>query len=771
MHTFPSNGKDEKRMNKLAKSLLRYRWIIIISVFAFTVFTGYEITRMQINSDVIDSLPDDDPDAALLKRVAREFGSNKMGMVILETDNIFTTITLGHVKQITDTIGQIPGVIAVTSLTNIIDINEVGIGTLVDVYNLPDTEEELSALRERVFSKDMYRGSIVSTDGTATVIVFSLSQDANAQDVAESVMAKSKAMHLPENLYYAGSPMMVTAIADLIASDLKHLLPIAFIVIALILALFFKTVRGVVLPLVTVAIAIIWTMGIMALFGYKMSMISNNIPIILLAVGSAYTIHVLNRINQMRDKDRKKAMLKALAYIFIPVIMAAITTAIGFMSFIFGAYLEMIRDFGIFTSLGTFFAAILSLFFTPALIASFAIYNKKASREDGRKHNHLLDTYLLYPLKRLLMKHPKYTLTTWGLLMLISIGGMFLIRRSVDIQEYFRKGNPARVAENIMITKFGGSKPIFVVFEGDIQSPEVLRKMAETEAYMKKSPDVTTTQSIADLVMEINLAIGEGERRIPDEKDMIEQLWAFSLEGNDIVKTYVNKDLTEAIIISKFISPSNKAKRDFARYMYDFIDKNSTEDCRIEITGMPFVDVTMDNSLIRSQFGSLSIAVIMVIIFVGIILRSIKTGVFATLPIIAAIFILFGVMGYSGIPLNIATVLVASVALGIGIDYSIHIINNVKYLMKTHEDDMGHALEETILISGKAIVINVLSVSAGFLVLLLSEMVPLQYFGFLVALSMIGSGIGAMTLLPVILILDNRRTKRRIAKKNKNKHA
>jgi hypothetical protein len=316
-----------------------------------------------------------------------------------------------------------------------------------------------------------------------------------------------------------------------------------------------------------------------------------------------------------------------------------------------------------------------------------------------------------------------------------------------------------------MINKFGGSKPIFVLFKGDIQSPEVLNTMIETADYMKASPDVYTTQSVANLVMEINLGLGEGIRRIPPEKDMIEQLWAFSLEGNDILKTYVNKDLDEAIIISKFVSPDNKAKIEFARYMDDFIREHSTEECQIEITGMPFVDITMDTSLIRSQFGSLSIAIVMVIIFVGIILRSLKTGALATVPIIAAIVILFGVMGFAGIPLNIATVLVASVALGIGIDYSIHVINNVKHLMKTVEDDMSHALEETILVSGKGIVINVISVSAGFLILLISEMVPLQYFGFLVALSMIGSGVGSLTLLPVILVLDDRRMKRKNAKK------
>ncbi len=768
MHTNLLKPNGKLYMNKLAKSILRYRWIIIIIVTLFTLFSGYQITKMQINSDVISSLPDDDPDAALLKSIATQFGSNKMGMVILEADDIFQTEILQHVRQITDTLGAIEGVISVNSLTNIIDINEMGIGSLVDPYDLPEGEDELRALREKVFAKEMYKGSIVSEDGTATLIVFSLSEDADVEKVAKAVVRKTEEMHLPETLYYAGSPMMVTAISDLISADLFKLLPIAFLLIAIILAISFKTIRGVVLPLVTVAIAIVWTLGIMALFGYKMSMISNNLPIILLAVGSAYTIHVLNRINQMKDTDRKKALLKALNYIFIPVILAAITTAIGFMSFIFGAYLTMIRDFGIFTSLGTLFAAFLSLFFIPSLIATFSIYNKKAVHKHNGTKTSLSEKYFLIPLKNTLVKHPKYILTTWSTLILISIIGIFMIERSVDIQDYFKKGNPARTAENIMINKFGGSKPIFVLFKGDIQSPEVLNTIVETSNYMKESPDVLTTQSIANLVMEINMGIGEGIHRIPPDKEMIEQLWAFTLDGNDILKTYVNDDLTEAIIISKFISPDNKAKIEFARYMKEYIEEHSTEECEIQITGMPFVDITMDVSLIRSQFGSLSIAIIMVIIFVGLILRSLKTGIFATIPIIAAIIILFGVMGFTGIPLNIATVLVASVALGIGIDYSIHVITNVKHLMHSYEDDISHALEETILISGKAIIINVISVSAGFLILLFSEMVPLQYFGVLVALSMVGSGVGSLTLLPVILILDNRRVKKNKSKKNDN---
>ena len=215
-------------MNKLAKSILRFRWLIIILVILITGFTAYQIKNIEINSDVISSLPDDDPDAALLKRIALQFGSNKMGMVILEADDIYQTEILEHVQQITDTLKNIEGVMSVTSMTNIIDINEMGIGLLVDPYDIPDEPEELSALRNRVNEKEMYRGSIVSEDGTATLIIFSLLEDADVKQVAEAVIRKTKAMGLPETLYYAGSPMMVTAIADLISKDLHPTAPDCF---------------------------------------------------------------------------------------------------------------------------------------------------------------------------------------------------------------------------------------------------------------------------------------------------------------------------------------------------------------------------------------------------------------------------------------------------------------------------------------------------------------------------------------------------------------
>jgi predicted RND superfamily exporter protein len=549
---------------------------------------------------------------------------------------------------------------------------------------------------------------------------------------------------------------MVSTVSDLITLDLVRLIPISFLIIALILYFGLRSLRGVIMPLVTAALATVWSLGIMSLLGYQMSMVSNNIPIILLAVGSAYTIHVLNRIKLEREKELKKAIVRALRYIIIPVILASLTTIIGFLSFVFGAYLNMIRDFGIFTALGTAIAALLSIFFVPAIISLMPPRKKSRFHPDMKNRQNFLTKRILIPIKNLIYLRPNNILITWIILIIISIGGIFMIKRSVDINDYFRKDNPTRVAEELMADKFGGSKPVFVHIKGDMQDPSVLKTIMVTEEYMEKSPYIYSTQSIADLIAQM-IGVLEGTEEIPEDRIKIEQLW-FLLDGQEYLERFVSSDLSEGVILSKFTASDNKSKKEFSDYMDKFIEENSTEECTIAITGMPFVDLTMDRSLVNSQFGSLSIAIVFVVIIVGLILKSFKSGIFATIPIIASIVILFGLMGYIGISLNLATVLVASLTLGIGIDYSIHIMSHFNHSYKKGSDPY-RALRDTILISGKAIVINILSVAGGFLVLLFSEMVPLEYFGLLVSISMIGSGLGALTLLPVILILVHRKYK------------
>ena len=745
-------------MKKFAEGIIRLRWLIIAVVIALTAFLGYQLKDIEIDSDIINSLPDDDTTAVLYTDIGNKYGGNTMGMVIIQADNIFDTKVLEDIKQVTDTVKYIDGISTVTSLTDVIDIKGsdwgIEIGKLIDEYDLPSTKAQLDSLKHRVMSKEMYKGNIVSEDGTSTLVMFTLLDDADKQAVAKEIKEKITGLNLPEKISFGGIPMMMDDVTDLMLVDLRNLIPVTFIVIMIVLLISFRSARGVILPLLTASISIVWVLGLMQLLGYKLNLVSINMPVILLAVGSAYTIHVINRINECTEKDRKKALIIALIYIITPVLLSGITTAFGFISFVFGAYLTMIRDFGIFTSVGVSFALLISVVFVPAIISALSIFkSQKALKKQKKSEDTIMGKMLLTPFSNLIVKHPKYISVAWIVLIALSVWGIFNIKTSINMAEYFQENNPTRVTEDIMQNKFGGSMPVFVVFKGDMQNPDVLKTMIKTENYMKEYPDITSTQSVADLIEEMNDVMGEG-KKIPEEQAKIEQLW-FLLEGQDIMSQLVTYDLDEGIIQSKFASSDSKDMEEFVAYMNEYIKENSTDDCQILLTGMPSVYVKLNDSLIRSQFSSLTIAILLVVFIVALILRSIPKGIYAAVPIVSTIIILFGFMGLTGIALDIATVLVASVALGMGIDYSIHIITH--FSKKFDEvNNINEAIKDSIMISGKAIIINVISVALGFLVLIFSHIVPIQNFGLLVALSMVGAGVGSLTLLPVILILANR---------------
>jgi predicted RND superfamily exporter protein len=617
----------------------------------------------------------------------------------------------------------------------------------------PENEAEANAIKAEIVQNDMVVGTLVSADGKAAIVLFNFQSGTDVKAVSATVMQRIKALNLPEPIYFAGSTFLTSYVADIIGSDMLRLIPIAFVLIAFILFLSFRSARGVILPLLTAGLAILWAIGTFVALGFKLSMVSNNVPIIILAVGSAYAIHVINSINQSNQESTAKAISESLKLIMLPVILTALTTMVGFLSFVLGAYLSMIRDFGILAALGTFYSAFLALVFIPALLALFSGKTVRTPEVDIRERKPVMYRYFLRPIYTLITTHPKRVVLVWLLLIAFGVVGILQIKRSVSVADYFKKSHPANMADRIMEAKFGGSKPLFVVFKGDVQSPELLNGMRDFSAYLKASPYVTNTQSIADVVAKLNRALG-GETDIPEEKEYVQQLWF--LLGQQDLHQLITEDLDQALLIGKFNNEGQANIGAFKEYVNAYLREHKSADFTIEVTGMPYVNAQLDRSLVKSQLTSLVIAIILVIALVSLIFKSFVEGLYAGVPIIATIAVLYGVMGLTGIPLNVVTVLVASVAMGIGIDYAIHYISHFNDALK-RGFELDSAVEEAIMVSGKAILINFISVSAGFLILVFSDLMPMVYFGALIALSMLGSSMGALTLLPAILILGKKR--------------
>ena len=184
------------------------------------------------------------------------------------------------------------------------------------------------------------------------------------------------------------------------------------------------------------------------------------------------------------------------------------------------------------------------------------------------------------------------------------------------------------------------------------------------------------------------------------------------------------------------------------------VSKTATPDTvafGVAYTGMPLISWHLDQSVLRSQAESLAFALLFIFALLAIKLRSWKGGAMGLAPILLAILLMFGVMGFTGIPINVATVLVGCIALGIGIDYSIHFsVRFTTYYRGPGSE--AEALTKTIQTTGLAIIINVLAVTMGFIALLFARLLPLRQFGALTAIAMIGSGLGALTLLPALIL-------------------
>jgi predicted RND superfamily exporter protein len=753
-------------LNNFPQLIVRFRFAVLALVVALTAFFTFQLKYLEVDSNIVDALPETDTVVQRFRAVGESFGSNEIGLVIIQNDNnVFLPQTLAHIQQVTDTLSGMEGIIRVTSLTNLTNFNTTDDAFEVDdlISDWPKNEADAEALKNEITTNTMVVGTIVSEDATAAVVLFNFESGSHIKATATLVRQKIEALNLPEEVYFAGSTFLTGYVADMIRTDMARLIPIAFLLISFILFISFRSARGVILPILTAALAILWAIGTFVALGLKLSMVSNNVPIIILAVGSAYAIHVVNRVNQSLESDASKAIIESLKMIAIPVVLTALTTMVGFLSFVLGAYLSMIRDFGLLAALGTIYSAALALVFIPALLSLFSKNHEREPETDIRERRPFMYRIFLKPIYETVTLHPKRILAIWVALFGLGVIGVFQLQRSVSVADYFKKSHPANKADRVMEAKFGGSKPLFVVFKGDVQSPELLNGMKNLSTYLLASDYVTSAQSVADVVTRLYRALG-GETDIPEEKAYVEQLW-FMLGQQDLSQL-ITEDLDQALIIAKFNNYGQAHIEDFNAYVAEYLKAHPSESYTIEISGMPYVNQRLDQSLVRSQLTSLLVAIVLVVALVSLIFKSVIEGLYASIPIIATIAILYGVMGLTGIPLNVVTVLVASVAMGIGIDYAIHYISHFNDALK-RGFELNNAVEEAVMISGKAILINFISVSAGFMVLVFSDLMPMVYFGVLIALSMLGSSMGALTLLPAALILGKKR-KFRIHTKSEN---
>jgi len=558
-------------MNAFARLVLRFRWAVIAATLLLTAAGAYAtFAWLYIESDISKYLPEDDPVVVRFTEAGERFGGVAIGMLAIEFEDVFSHAALVEIDRLTQAIREMEGIGWVLSLTSVDDVQArviegekaVVVGKLVDPAALPERPEELARLRAHVMGKEEMIGLVVSRDGRLASLMFNIAEGANRAEMARAVEERARVLLPARKIYFGGFPYWMSSMSAVIIGDMLVLVPIVTAVVILLLFLSFRSVRGVALPLLTVMMSSLWAMGLMAAAGIPITMLSNVIPVLLIALGTAYAIHLLHKVEEGRagrPLDREGLVL-SLREVMVPILMAGVTTLIGFLSFC-TSNLVFIQHTGLIAAFGIFAAMLVALTFLPAVLSLLRPRVSRAAQESSGG--------ALAALGRLVVRRRVLVLAV-GLL-LAAGAAAFLPRldRNFNMVDYFEEGTDIRIADEVMKTRLGGNTPIWITVEGDPKHPFVLQSMLSAEKFLRSLPDVNNARSIAGLIAEMNEVMSD-HRCIPDTRDGVGNLW-FQLEGKDLLRQMADKTLRHALVQGMSTSTETSRLREIVGLVEDFL--------------------------------------------------------------------------------------------------------------------------------------------------------------------------------------------------------
>ena len=749
-------------MRKVVEWIVDHPWTVIGIIAAITLGFMAAIPQLTTLTNFKDYLSKKDPAVAAFDRAEDRYGKQTFFMVsIVAPDTIFKASTLEKIKAMREEFEKIIGVDDVKGpLNSQVIVGEekaLIVGPAAPDEEVPKTPEAMEAYKQRVMGSRMLKDYIVSSDGISATISIELKKDADEVAVAKQVVEIVKKYdNGPERIYIVGEPYMNLVLNETMGKDLRVMLPLVILVIVIVLYLSFRSLRGVLLPLLVVSLSTIWAVGAMALCHVPMTLMSFIMPVILMAIGIAYCIHVLNKYYEevSQGKGRREAVIETTMMMVSPVSMAGLTTVAGFLSLL-SSFLIPQKQFGAFTALGVFAAMVLALSLIPALLAVLPLPKRRMRIREGALSRALTE------IEWVVARHTKLVLIASIAIFLAFLIGTSLVRVETTDREFLGEDHPVVQALDVMDEHFSGSMQVMVEFDtgkrDGLKDPELLKRIVEFEEWLKTKEGlkIRKTISLADLVREMNQKFHADDPAyyvIPDDRRLVAQLLLlFTFQGGDLGNMALgNFSAGEVTGLYELVGSSEITR--LACEIQDYLDRNfKDQDLRVEMVGPTRIYARFTSQIVASQLVSLLTSMIAAGLIVALLMGSVVAGLVSLIPLALTIIINFGIMGFSGRPLDIATLMVASIAIGIGIDYAIHFMTRFRREYRVSRDTK-QALEATIQTTGRGITYNALTLALGFGVLLFSGFKGTRDFGSLIAMTMVISALSAFTVIPAVLI-------------------
>lgn len=800
-------------MERLARAIVRHPERVVIALCALTLVFACFLPRVHLKTDTASFAPHDDPVIKELTETVEDFGSQDVMMVVLEGD-VFTPEALAKVRRLADGIAGLDGVDRVmTPLdADVVRGDEFGLEIAPVTDHVPETPEEVEAFREALASTAQGSAMVASNDKAMAIFV-TLEPDVMASDRAQELAGEIEALVRSEEtegqkIYIVGEAYMGYCASRNMRRDLKFLFPLAIAVVVASLYVSFGSMSDVGALLGSIVMSVIWTVGLMAALGYDITIVSMMLPTILVSMGSAAGIHILNRFHEETRLGTPvdESIVKIVTQLTSPISMTTLTTAAGFASFV-TSFVPPVREFGGFSAVGIILNMLISLTWIPSVLAIRAKRTAVHARQEqpcqrpdlraaalrtdvagvvvagdggdvpagggGAPHNEGRacsdsDGDRRSPLQRLLDATGRLVVThPWAIICgAVAVTAVFAagipgLVVETNFLQYFRQDSPVVQGTKAVEKYFGGTLGLSVLVDtgepDGIKDPAILNRMLELEDRLRELREVSEPTSVAGLICDVNQALNGNDpayHKIPDSREAVAQeLLLFTMQGGSGLDTMVSYDFQKALVSTRIVNlPTSQLHRvisaveDVVAEVFDGTNVKTT------VVGLPKVLQRLMDRFMDSQIKSLVVSMVGVWAVVALITGSAWLGLLCLVALFITVIVNFGFMSFINIPLDVVTIMISGVAIGVGVDYSIHVLSRYRLELR---GGMGReaALAKVVGSTGRGVFFNAATLVLGFGLLVFSSFKAISIFGLLVAATMFTSALGALLVLPAVLRL------------------
>lgn len=756
--------------------LRRLRLPGLAIALAITAFFGLKASGVGVERDNESLRSTDAAELRNYQEFKAAFGNDDDILVAIGHPQLLTTEGLTLLADLTGRIEAMDGVRRAWSL---IDAEEIVAGEagaeprplLPPPYDAAGVEARAAAALDR---NPDFTGWLVSPDRRAAGIVVEI-DDRPDDSVYRSKLVESLRALAPlvasrgGEFHLTGVPVQKIDVSDYVDRDQRVLLPAAVVVLGLTLALFFRHVSGVVVPLAVAGITVVWTIGAYALTGHSMNAITALLPPVLLVVALATTIHVYDawlaghtpflgsgeHAPPAADGFGRASL--AVRSIFVPALLCAVTTSQGFLSLILGGDLPAVSQFGLFAAFGTVVAFVVSMTLVPAVLGALKPPPHRASDDHGWTLRFLDAT------SDLATRRPWTVIAVFSAITIALAAGIPLIRSNTDLVGFLRADAPLRIDTTWIDGHLTGTLPLdFVVRRADgrpVPTPDSLRRLNAFEASIRARDHVAGVTSALALVRQVNRAeTGGAALTLPDDADRLQQqLDLLDESGHSLVRRFATPEMTALRVSVRLRSVGTAESAPLVAAIVEDAARILGPDFVVVPAGSLWMVVHDSENLVRQQVTSFGSAIVLVVAAIGLLLRSWSFTLVAMIPNVMPIVWTGGLMGYAGVELSTGTAMIASAVLGLVVDDTIHYLSHYQ---RVHDGDAIAAIRRTSRAVGAPVTAASTSLVLGFWVGALGSFLPTIYFSLLTGLTMITGVVCDLLVLPASLVLLDRIGKR-----------